>query len=183
MRYVIDGYNLLHAVGLLRGRAGPHGLEKARRALLGRLLGSLGAEAAAVTVVFDAARAPAGLTAEEDYQGIRVRYTLGREADDLIEDLIRQDPAPRHLTVISDDRRLREAARRRHCPVVGCLDYLEGLQQRRRLGSEPQSDPPAKPDRLSPAETRRWLEEFADVERDPKLREAFDPGFFDRDGG
>jgi hypothetical protein len=182
MRYVIDGYNLLHAVGLLRGKAGPRGLEKARRALLGRLHGSLGPEAAAVTVVFDAARAPAGNPAQEDNQWIHVRYTLRREADDLIEDLIRQDSAPRQLTVISDDRRIRDAARRRRCPVLGCLDYLEELQ-RRRPQPGPRPEPPAKPDHLSAAEARRWLEEFADVEKDPKLREAFDPGFFDRDGG
>ena len=33
--YLIDGYNLLHAMGVLQGRVGPLGLEKARLRLLG----------------------------------------------------------------------------------------------------------------------------------------------------
>ena len=45
MRYVIDGYNLLYAMGLVHARMGPHGLEKARLALLGRLADSGGAKA------------------------------------------------------------------------------------------------------------------------------------------
>ncbi|MCS6851745.1 MAG: NYN domain-containing protein, partial [Gemmataceae bacterium] len=60
MRYLIDGYNLIHAMGLIRGRAGPWGLEKARRNLLGVLWGALGDEASEVTVVFDAAWGPGG---------------------------------------------------------------------------------------------------------------------------
>ena len=55
MLYLIDGYNLLHAMGVLRGRVGPTGLEKARRRLLGLLHGSYGDESCRVTVVFDAA--------------------------------------------------------------------------------------------------------------------------------
>ena len=43
----------------------------------------------------------------------------------MIEALIRQRFGAAHLTVVSDDRRLKEAARRRHCPSLGCLDFLE----------------------------------------------------------
>ena len=50
--YLIDGYNLLHAMGILHGRTGPTGLEKARLGLLGLLKGAYGDEASAVTVVF-----------------------------------------------------------------------------------------------------------------------------------
>ena len=34
--YLFDGYNLLHATGHLAGKVGPHGLERARLALLSR---------------------------------------------------------------------------------------------------------------------------------------------------
>ena len=53
MRYLVDGYNLLHATGHLSGKVGPHGLEKARRTLLDRLA-VLAKSGAGVTVVFDA---------------------------------------------------------------------------------------------------------------------------------
>src|SRR5205809_7364029 len=121
MRYLIDGYNLLYAMGVLRNRAGPTGLQKARRGLLGLLRGAYGEEAAEVTVVFDAAGAPPGAAEEEHYQGIHVRYAIHQDqADDLIEALIRHHSAPRQLTVVSDDHRIQQAARRRQCTVQGC---------------------------------------------------------------
>src|SRR5262249_62148082 len=60
MHYLIDGYNLLHHVGLLSGRVGPTKLDKARRALLGHLSGRLGDEAVNATVGFAALRARPG---------------------------------------------------------------------------------------------------------------------------
>jgi uncharacterized protein len=127
MRYLIDGYNLLHATGHLSGAVAPLGLERARRTLLDRIVRRHGPSASCVTVVFDVRRAPPGLPPEEDYQGVRVLYALGREADEVIEELVRRDAAPRQLTVVSNDRRLREAARRRRCRVADCLDFFESL--------------------------------------------------------
>jgi predicted RNA-binding protein with PIN domain len=178
MRYLIDGYNLLHAMGLLRtaGPAGPHGLEKARLGLLGHVRGGHGAGAPAVTVVFDARGAPPGADAEDDYQGVHVRYALHGEADDLIEELVRHDSAPRRLTVVSDDHRVQEAARRRHCVVLGCMDYLDHLERLRRVPPTPSADGPAKPDGVSAAEVERWLAEFGGLEDDPELRGGFGEG-------
>src|SRR5207302_6086318 len=70
--YLIDGYNLLYAMGVLGGPVGPHGLEKARLRLLGLLHGSFAEESFTVTVVFDAAAAPAGVAPETDHKGIHV---------------------------------------------------------------------------------------------------------------
>ena len=173
MRYVIDGYNLLYAMGLVHARMGPHGLEKARLALLGRLHAS--GEAPAVTVVFDAGHAPPRAQAEQDHQGVRVLFALQREADDLIEELIRHDSAPRGLTVVSDDRRVRRAARRRHCAVLGCLDFLDQLS-RPALPAAPPDEAPAKPQGVSREEAQHWLREFADLERDPQIRADLNPG-------
>ncbi len=178
MRYLIDGYNLLHAMGLLCGKVGPHGLEKARLALLDRLLAHLGDDADSVTVVFDASRAPPGVSGEEEYNGIHVRYALGGEADEVIEELIQQEPTPRQLTIVSDDHRLQQAGSRRRCPVSGCLDYLEEMQRRRhRKPAQPETS--IKPDRVSNEETQHWLHEFADLVNDPKCREALGPDFRD----
>lgn len=176
MRYLIDGYNLLHAMGLLSGRVGPHGLEKARLALLGRLRGDHGMDAAGVTVVFDASRAPPGAVSEEYYQGIHIRYALDSEADDVIESLIQHDSTPRKLTVVSDDHRIQQAARHRRCPVLGCMDYLDRTERlRKRKASAP--PPQAKPEGVSKDEAQHWLREFADLADDPKLREALGPDF------
>ncbi len=183
MLYLIDGYNLLHALGLMRKRMGPDGLEKARQNLLGVLHGSFGAESASVTVVFDAAHPPPNVPAEIEYHGLRVRFAVGQPtADDLIETLIHQASAPRQLTVISDDRRIKDAARRKHCLVQGCGEFLEELQRRRKPPPARPEEQPAKPSGVSRAETQHWLAEFADLDDDPALKELQDPPEFFEEG-
>jgi predicted RNA-binding protein with PIN domain len=176
MRYLIDGYNLLHAMGLVRGKAGPHGLEQARKALLGRLCGDHGIEAGAVTVVFDAAHAPPDAAAEGEYQGVHILYALQSEADEVIETLIQRESTPRQLMVVSDDHRIQQAGRRRHCSVRGCLDYLEEMERRRHRKPD-QPDASAKPEGVSSEEAQHWLREFAELANDPKWREALGPDF------
>ena len=96
----------------------------------------------------------------------------------MIKAIIRRESTPRRLTVVSDDRRLKEAARRRHCPALGCLDYLEqvGRPTSPPLTPLPRgrgvrgSDGSVKPQGVSAEETRRWLQEFADLADDPKLK-------------
>jgi predicted RNA-binding protein with PIN domain len=174
MPYLIDGYNLLHAMGVLRGRVGPHGLEKARQRLLGLLQGALGAEASNVTVIFDAAGAPAGAQDEQDYHGIHVRFAVHEEqADDLIEDLIQHDSAPKQLTVVSDDHRLQEAARRRQCRVLACLDFLDELDRTRRAHKAKSASEPEK--QSSSKDKERWLRAFADLDHEPEMKELFGP--------
>ena len=180
MLYLIDGYNLLHAMGVLCGRVGPAGLEKARRSLLGLLHGSYGDESCQVTVVFDAAKAPRGAAAELDYQGIHVSFAVHeQEADDLIEALIKKTSAPRNLTVVSDDHRIRDAARRRHCLPMGCGEYLDWLEQHRKQRRQPPAAEAGKPQGVSRAETQHWLHEFADLAADPDMKELFDPFGFE----
>src|SRR5437016_1609871 len=161
MHYLIDGYNLLHQVGLLSGRVGPTKLEKARRALLGHLSGRLGDEAAKVTVVFDALRAPPGSDDTLEYQGIRVLFSRHEVADDLIEELIRRASAPKLLTVVSNDHRIRAAARRRDCPVAECVDFWTTLCQRKHE-PEPVGDGEPKRERVSRDEAEEWAKEFED---------------------
>ncbi|HZU38431.1 MAG TPA: NYN domain-containing protein [Gemmataceae bacterium] len=181
MTYLIDGYNLLHALGLLRSRVGPHGLEKARLRLLGYLSGAYGPAATAVTVVFDAHDAPPGIEQQHDYQGVHVRFAVDvPEADDLIEQLIRHDAAPRQLTVVSDDHRVQKAARRRHCQVVGCLDYMEELDRSRRSRRQARQET-EKQQGMSPEEAQHWLKEFADLENEPDLK-ALEPFDFSEEG-
>ena len=80
--------------------------------------------------------------------------------------------------VVSDDRRLQQAARRRSCVALGCLDYLDRLQERPRPPSAVEKA--AKPVRVSPEEMEHWLHEFAALANDPDLKELFDPfGFLE----
>jgi predicted RNA-binding protein with PIN domain len=173
--YVIDGYNLLHAMGVLGGRVGPRGLEKARRRLLGLLAGAFGENAAAVTVVFDAAGALPGADAELADRGLHVLFAVGKQqADDVIERLIRQSSAPKSLHVVSDDRRVQQAARRRHCVVLQCEEFLPLLDRMRQSRRRKPAELTEKRESLSEQETQGWLREFGDLEKDPALKKAFE---------
>jgi predicted RNA-binding protein with PIN domain len=162
MRYVIDGYNVLHSWGMLRGSVRPGQLERARLNLLERLRQATGE----VTVVFDARRAPADADLEENYHGIHVYYTRDESADDRIEEILRKAPSPRDVTLVSSDRRLLDAARRRGCRPLRCLEYLEELQRHAPPPPPPAPEMPAKPEAVTPEEQRRWLDVFGDVEGD-----------------
>jgi predicted RNA-binding protein with PIN domain len=164
MPFLIDGYNLLHAIGRLTPRAGKHALEGARRDLLILLAGGHGTQAGDVTVVFDAQAAPPGVPRAADHGGVRVLFSTGQTADDLIEELLRAEHQPRRLTVVSDDNRIREAARRRGCVVLGCLDYVESLRAPRRPPSPAPAAAPAKPEQSSAEEKEHWLEAFKDAD-------------------
>jgi predicted RNA-binding protein with PIN domain len=177
MRYLIDGYNLLHAMGVLARRTGPGGLEKARLRLLGLLSGTYGDQAREVTVVFDAARAPPDVPGETEYQGLQVHFARGQEADDWIEETIRRCSAPGSLTVVSDDHRIQRAARRRRCRALNCNDYLEELERRRRPRHRAPEEARQEKDNFS-KDHQYWLREFADLADDPAWRELADPPEF-----
>lgn len=182
-RYLIDGYNLAHVAGLLASRSGPQELEGARLKLLQQLADAHGLQAPEVTVVFDARRSRADARAEQHYRGLRGPFSAGYpSADDLTEELIRQQPAPHTLTVVSDDRRLREAARRRDCRVLSCPDYLEKMFQPPGPAQQMPVTEPEIADSPSEEEKRYWQEKFADLDSSSELRELRDDFDLFKDG-
>ena len=89
------------------------------------------------TVVFDAHDAPRGCREVLEHRGITVRFAAQyEEADDLIEELIDADSAPRRLVVVSSDHRLQRAARRRRAKAVDSDVWYAELLRARRERSE-----------------------------------------------
>ncbi len=122
MRWLIDGYNIMHAGGRLAPKLGREGFRRARRRFLDDLAQALGNERASqTTVVFDASVPPGDFPLVTTYRGIHLVFALEDEdADTRIEQIIGHDSNPRTLTVISSDRRIRQAAsRRRARPLDG----------------------------------------------------------------
>jgi predicted RNA-binding protein with PIN domain len=120
MRILIDGYNLMHAKGLLGKERRPAGLHHARRRFLDAVAAVLGPlDRAGTTVVFDAAEPPSGGARETTYKEMTIVFAVGDEnADARMEALIAGHPSPGKLTVVSTDRRVQEAARRRGAKSV-----------------------------------------------------------------
>jgi len=164
MTILIDGYNLLHVTGIVGRGIGPGTFARARRGLLGFLAASLDdAERSATTVVFDAADAPPGLPSKLQSQGMTVRYAVGyASADELLEELIQADSAPRSLIVVSSDRQVRRAAKRRRATAVASDQWYAEIWRRRRAAAhESGSAESLKPHTpLSEHEVKLWLREF-----------------------
>jgi len=162
MAILIDGYNLLHASGILGRGIGPGGLERSRGALLNFLAESLEeSELPRTVVVFDAREAPPGLPRVVVHRGMTIRFAEpGLDADDVIEQLIKADSAPRRLTVVSSDHRLHRAARRRKARAVDSDEwYAEVL--RKRIAGVRRKSPGLKPSDLpGDGEVRFWLRQF-----------------------
>jgi predicted RNA-binding protein with PIN domain len=174
--YLIDGYNLLFAMGLVVGKTAPPGqLEQARARLLALLHHAFGQDGPHVTVVFDAAGAPRRSDGHQYYHAIEVRFAVHHdEADDLMEELIRKCAVPRQLTVVSDDHRVQRAAGRRQCEVLGCGDFMDVLERAHQRQQQRPPEAPEKREGLSAEETHRWMQEFGDIEGDPQLRQFFE---------
>lgn len=179
MRLLIDGYNVMYTAGVPGRGFGIGKLERGRLGLLKFVAESLEpAELAETVVVFDGRDAPPGLPRQIEYCGMQVRFApRSLSADDVIEELIQQESAPGRLTVVSSDRRIQQAARRRKAKAIDSQSWYESLCARRRCRAPkplPESLKPAHPP--LEAEVARWLAEFGGEQivemllREEKLR-------------
>jgi hypothetical protein len=181
MSLLIDGYNLLNAVGIIGRGVGPGGLERSRAALLNFLAESLAAEEIPrTTVVFDAHDVPPGLPQTMNHRGLTVRFAVRYEdADSLIEELILADSAPRRLVVVSSDHRIQRAARRRRAkPVDSDVWYAETIHRRRQRqkSSEGAESRPAAP--LLEEDVDYWVRQFGGQAAQPPVTDdPFPPGY------
>ena len=154
MALIVDCYNVLHATmpPLLAG------LDE------GQLCVALSRTPwadAAITVVADGRPKPLRAS-ESPAAGIDLVFAGShRSADDLIIQLIGQHSAPRRLTVVSSDREIRAAARRRRARDVSSEDFIEKLARyaQRPGNARPVSARPAV-DPLPPELVQRWKKAF-----------------------
>ena len=170
MALIIDGYNLLNAAGLTERRSGKAGLRESRQALLNFLAWAIDSkELARTIVVFDAGKnAPRNLPRSVRYRGMTVKFAAQYDdADTLIEQLIRQDSAPRSLTVVSSDRRLQRAARRRRATAIDSNRwYADARQRRQSPGHDEEDDEKSAHLPLSAEEIEYWLNHFEPQDSD-----------------
>lgn len=125
---LIDGYNVVSPVAPpTRGDAG--WLQRERTQLLARLTSHLSRDLRDRTcVVFDAANPPPDRPSQFQVEGIEVCFAVDHpEADDLLEEIIRAHHAPKQLAVVSSDRRVQAAARRRGATPFDSQVWLDQL--------------------------------------------------------
>ncbi|MHB0947155.1 MAG: NYN domain-containing protein [Sedimentisphaerales bacterium] len=83
-----------------------------------------------------------------------------KEADDVIEKLVLINSAPRSLTVVSSDRRIKAAAGRRKATAVNSIDFWLEMLKIIDKKAKKKTEPPAKYLGISESETEYWLRLF-----------------------
>lgn len=165
---IIDGYNLMHAWGLARQRYGPGDLERLRERFLRELANRLPeTQRRGTTVVFDAGdEAPTDIADKRVHELMRIVFAVKDEdADSRIEKLIASHSAPKQIRVVSSDKRLQIAARRRRGQFVTSEQFIEELER-----AETESKKPAvsreleakSTGELTEGEMAEWLEIFGE---------------------
>jgi predicted RNA-binding protein with PIN domain len=144
MTFLIDAYNLMHAVGYLTKATPANRMESSRRRLLDWLAGSAKSRPAdRFHVVFDATAATTPMS-DESYKGLTVSYAVGESADAY---LIRafSNVKSGTVAVVTNDSEIREAARRKGVDSLLCSAFVDRLLAV-DVPSTPVSPRPEKPD-------------------------------------
>ena len=155
MPIIIDGHNLLHSIRKLN-----EDLESISDVQLcqaiNRYLKLIGQKG---EIIFDGT-GPPDKSGFDNISNLEVLFA-GRDtdADTVIEHKIRLNTAPKRLTIVSSDRRLRKAAQARKATVLKSEAFwavLEKQLSRKRLAKEPEE----KQQGLNEGETRLWMRFF-----------------------
>jgi len=170
-RLLIDGYNLLFAIGLLPSRnANPRALQRARESLI-TLLASRTPDSKRKGIwwVFDSADAPKDLPGSLQIHGMTVYFSRGWvSADEMLQTIIGQHPSPKAMTVISSDHAVQRKAIARGATVFDSEDWEHAMEtwlargapreSHRENPSMEESKPGDTP--VSTDERNEWLRRF-----------------------
>ena len=156
MPYVVDGTNLLWAIHELSDER-EIASEVQLCQMLDRYFAQVGEEG---EIVFDGA-GPADKSAFDGVGYLEVVFSgFQSDADTVIEEKVQANTAPRLLTVVSSDRRLRKAAGERKATATKSEPFWRQVQAELRRKGPAQQEPEEKRDGLTEGETEQWLGMF-----------------------
>ncbi len=158
MPIIIDGYNLLHSIRKSEYHESTSDVQLCR--IIGKFLKLTGEKG---EIVFDGT-GPKDKGGFDNISNLEVLFA-GRnsDADTVIEDKIRANTAPKRLTIVSSDRRLRKAAQVRKATSVKSDAFWAGLEKQLSR-KRPAREPAEKRRGLNESETKLWLK-FFDLEQ------------------
>ncbi len=162
MRLIVDTFNVLHVWTGGPSAGGGRDVAALAAAIARSEFGSWQA-----TLVCDGAP-PAHLGEGMRFRshGREVLYAGGGcDADSLIEGLCEASDAPRRMVVVSSDRRVQRAGRRRGGRAMDSLEFVRRLAHTREDRGEDHVEVPVEPE--TDAELERWLRYFG-VENGPE---------------
>ncbi len=153
--FIIDGHNLLHSIHKEDLNSGP--IRDVQLCwIVGRYLKQIDQRG---EIIFDGT-GPRDKSEFDNVNYLEVFFAgLGTDADTVIEDKIGANTAPRRLTIVSSDRRLRKAARARKATSVKSEVFWNNIQKQLSR-KKTTKEPTAKRQGLTDSETKQWLEIF-----------------------
>ena len=154
--FIIDGHNLLHSIQKISEETeSVSDIQLCR--IVSRFLKLIREKG---QIVFDGS-GPRDKSTFDNIGNPEILFA-GRtsDADTVIEDEIRANTAPRRLTVVSSDRRLRAAARARRATAVKSDVFWNDLRKQLSRKTKGPREPSAKRWGLSESETDEWLKFF-----------------------
>jgi predicted RNA-binding protein with PIN domain len=152
---LVDAYNVLHVTGVL-----PPELAGLEAADLAELVSASRWGRHQVQLVCDGTRPKDARPVPRG--GVRVTYAGGgASADAAIERLLEECSHPRRITVVSNDRQVQRAARRRGAKVLRSDDFLRPLAtDAARAPRGRRAAPRRDPGPLSARQVDAWLRYF-----------------------
>ncbi|MBW8001978.1 MAG: NYN domain-containing protein [Planctomycetes bacterium] len=156
MPYLIDGYNLLWALD--HATDDHHSINDAQ--LCNAISKFLALINDTGEIIFDGI-GPPDKTPFENLHKLEVIFSGTRtDADTVIEDKIETCTAPKRLTVVSSDNRIRKAARARKAVSLKSDVFWNKLSVQIKRPRPASSEPPQKRKGLSHSETDHWMDIF-----------------------
>ena len=157
MPVVIDGNNLLYAARTIEGPSPLIG-----RSMLCQTVGSWARRRnERVHIVFDGPSPPGALAKQIASPDIQVTYSgRGISADAVLCGILETDSAARRLVVVSSDRALMRAAKRRRARPIRSEEFWVRLRRDLARPARQRIEPEEKEAGLSPQATEQWLDEF-----------------------
>jgi hypothetical protein len=114
-----------------------------------------------VTIVFDGPRPALFAVQRMSSPDVAVRFSAGRTADDVLADILAQDPGAAQYTVVTSDHAIQHAARYHRAATIDAEQFVhDELVGRAPETTPPPADEPDKPDAASTEETADWLRRF-----------------------
>lgn len=155
---IIDGYNLIKSPQIEFPKL--ESLEAQRDHLLKILHSSLQLKNERIMVVFDGS--PKILKqVQSKYRGIRVVFSGDhKSADRVIQELIRREPQPSHLEIVTSDREIQFTARDHGARVSDSPAFWKRLHSGKKQTSPSAPSSQGEDRELSDREVSEWLELF-----------------------
>lgn len=130
--YIIDGYNLAHAAGLMPPGGLPVETWVVRDQLVLLIADCLSPrQRKDTTIVFDVGPNNTSVPNATTQNGIKLLFSIDEpDADSLIEKLVDRHNSPRQIVVVSSDRRVQASAKRRKGKFLSSPDFLRLLARK-----------------------------------------------------